>query len=256
MQVKIIIGTVAFMLTMVILGFAAIMEQTRMAQFTRSFDGRQIESGADLYYANCAECHGENGEAKECFDSTGESVGCKGLSLNNAGFICEENSKRMEARGWTGNKHDFINNTINAGRAGGVMPIWGQQYGGPLQEDQVEALTKFVLNYENEELCAFKAFELEWPEQFDDFVALTMDDIDAGDAEISFELPVTYPGDVDSGRELFAPCAACHGDPEGDASTAAVGPWQGDLAETGGSKIDGYSAEQYTYESILHPAVF
>ena len=61
MQVKIIIGTVAFMLTMVLFGFYSLLEPQRLQNFTEARLGRQIEAGAEIYYANCTTCHGING---------------------------------------------------------------------------------------------------------------------------------------------------------------------------------------------------
>jgi len=52
-------------------------------------------------------------------------------------------------------------------------------------------------------------------------------------------------------------CFTCHGqldDP--DSATVTVGPWLGDIAESGGGRIPGTSAMQYVYDSILHPNDF
>ncbi len=61
MQVKVIIGTIAFMLTMVILGLATLLEPARMEESTDAFLGRQIENGAQLFRDSCVECHGVDG---------------------------------------------------------------------------------------------------------------------------------------------------------------------------------------------------
>ena len=61
MQVKVIIGTIAFMLSMIILGLITLFEPARMDQFAAAEVGRNIESGANIYFANCVECHGVNG---------------------------------------------------------------------------------------------------------------------------------------------------------------------------------------------------
>lgn len=61
MEHRIIVGTVAFLATLAIVGWIAINEPGRMAAFTRQYDGRSIERGAALFNANCSTCHGTDG---------------------------------------------------------------------------------------------------------------------------------------------------------------------------------------------------
>lgn len=236
MQVKIIIGTIAFMLTMIIVGFVALREPARMEAFSEAYSGRSVENGAEIFINNCSTCHGINGRAEECFDpSSGEPTGCVGRPLNSAELVCGTRSARMEAMQWAGSKQDFVQGTIAAGRPWNGMPTWGEDYGGPLQNNQVHDVALFVLNWENEELCSEPAPEpVAWP-------------------AVVAELP---EGNADNGQQLYDvtyACASCHGDPEGDASTAAVGPWLGNIAEEGATRRDGYTAADYVYESILNP---
>lgn len=239
MQVKIIIGTIGFMLTMIIVGFLSLREPARLAAFTNAYAGRSVENGAEIFFDNCSTCHGINGRAQECFDpSSGEPTGCQGLPLNNAQLVCGVRSPRMEAMGWASSKHDFIRSTIAAGRPWNGMPTWGEQFGGPLQQNQVEDLTLFVLNWENEELCEepAEAVEDEWP------------------AVVS-DLP---EGDPANGEQLYAVtfgCQACHGDVTQE-GTNTIGPWLGNIEEVGAERREGYTAADYVYESILHPNAF
>lgn len=238
MQVKIVIGTISFMLTMIIIGFAALQEETRLQEFTAARMGRQIESGAHLYEGQCATCHGVNGKAELCLDAaTGEQIGCQGIPINYGPLLCGDRSPRMEVLNWEGTKAALISATIAAGRFGTTMPTWSQEYGGPLRPDQVEDLVQFVLNWETEALCAEPTFVYEWPETIEDLL-------------------VEFPeGDAVRGEELYTltyGCAACHGNLD-DPTSAAVGPWQGNLAEVGATRVAGQSAAQYVYESILYP---
>jgi mono/diheme cytochrome c family protein len=241
MQVKIIIGTIAFMLTMIIMGFAALREPARMAYYTDVRQGRQIEVGAKIYKEQCATCHGDLGRAEDCFDAGGNPIGCVGLPLNHAPLLCGDTSVRMEALSWEGTKHDFIKVVIAAGR-GPVMPTWSERYGGPMRDDQVEDVTMFVLNWESEALCAEPIVTYEWPEFAADFLALE---------EIA-------EGDPERGEELFFvtyACNACHGNMD-DSASATVGPWLGELPEVADTRVPDQDALQYTYESILYPGVF
>ena len=63
MQIKVVIGTVAFMLTMMVLGYVTLREPARLEEFTHAEHGRSVEFGAELFAGNCATCHGIEGKA-------------------------------------------------------------------------------------------------------------------------------------------------------------------------------------------------
>ncbi len=54
---RIIVGTVAFLAIMVLVGWIAINEGARMQAFERQYAGRSIERGAALYATYCSTCH-------------------------------------------------------------------------------------------------------------------------------------------------------------------------------------------------------
>jgi mono/diheme cytochrome c family protein len=58
---RILVGTVAFLATLVLVGWIAINEGGRMAAFDKEFNGRAIEDGAMLFASNCSPCHGTDG---------------------------------------------------------------------------------------------------------------------------------------------------------------------------------------------------
>ena len=236
MQIKVVVGTIAFMLTMMVLGYATLREPARLEEFTRAEVGRSIEFGAELFAGNCSTCHGVNGLAQEC---PGEDS-CVGLPLNDPGLVCGDVSARMKAMGWVGTKKAFIQTTISSGRVGYIMSAWLDEFGGSLRPDQVRNLTDYVLNFESEELCAIPVYEYEWETTYGEFSESFPD------------------GDVDAGRDAYLTygCNACHGLPEDDAVKAAVGPELAPVGIDGATQIDGYSAEEYIYESILDPSVF
>lgn len=237
MQVKIVIGTVAFMLTMVVLGYVALREPARMEAYTFASEARKIEFGAKLFHDNCATCHGENGRAEECYDGEGEQIACAGRALNTAELLCGEPSARLEAMAWTGTRYQYISSVIAAGRSANGMPTWGVDFGGPLENYQIDYITTFIMNWESEEMCSVPT---PTPQPFPSSVA---------------DLP---PGDAVNGEDLYlidAGCAACHGE-KGDPGSNAVGPWIGEWPDTAGTRIEGYTAADYIYESILHPSDF
>lgn len=238
MQIKVVIGTIAFMLVMIILGVAALFEPARLAETADAFTGRTIEKGAVIYHENCAECHGVDGLAQNCSTYSGEGLDCKGIPLNHAPLLCGDPSLRMEQMGWTSSKENFIQQTISAGRPGTLMPIWSRSFGGPMPDYQIEQVSAFILNWaEDPALCGDGAVEaVEWPEAAE-------------------ELP---EGDAGNGPDIYQlnGCAACHGDPAGDPALATVGPWLGNIGNEAETRIEGMSAEQYIYESILDPNAF
>ncbi len=266
LQVKVLIGTIAFMLTMIILGFATLLEPARMQQYSEAAEARSVEAGAHIYYSNCASCHGVNGEAKECYSSaTGEQIACQGLPLNNRSLLCGEPSRRMTDWGWRGTKFGFVQSTVAIGRNGGIMPTWSQVFGGPLQANEVDDVSRFVLNWESETLCAVASPVFPWPEDHPDaFEALlALSELSAEtqqvyvDNEITLSLPLTYPGDPARGAELYESyaCNTCHGN-LAEVGSNQVGPWLGALVEEADGRIAGYTAEEYVYESILNPGAF
>ena len=274
MQVKILIGTVAFMLTMMLLGFYTLLEQSRLARFTGAYDGRLTEKGADLFANNCATCHGKDGKAQQCFDPAGKEISCQGLPLNNYGLVCGAKSQRMESLGWGGSKEAFIRQTIAGGRSGGVMPTWSQDYGGPLQRAQIDALTKFVLNYGDEELCSVQPFVFPWPATLAELptIVTTSIKLEPGQQFDTAVLPAKVPGDPVRGEELYRKvynCTSCHLDPTNSAASAGgTGPWHGKYSATAqqrvgqvgkdesGADVTYNTPEDYSYRSILYPGEY
>ncbi len=240
MQVKVTIGTIAFMLMMIIFGYVALREPARLERFVDAELGRSIETGAHLYEQNCSNCHGVDGLAEECYDpATGEQIGCIGLQLNNMMLLCGDRSPRMEAMNWQGPKAAFIQSAVASGRAGTQMPTWAEQFGGPMRADQVRNVSNFVLNWETEELCSGEMVTFDWPENVSDYLVEFPD----GDAALGKEQYVTYG------------CSGCHGVPD-EGVAAAVGPNLADIAAVGATRVEGQTAEQYVYHSILFPSDF
>ncbi|MFN2189626.1 MAG: c-type cytochrome [Candidatus Promineifilaceae bacterium] len=235
---KVIIGTIAFMLVMVILGLATLLEPDRLKEAEAAFLGRQIENGAQLFRQTCTECHGVEGKALECFDTAGEAKGCVGLPLNHIPLLCGDPSPRMAARAWNGSKIDFIRHTIAAGRPGTLMPTWSAEFGGSLEEHEIDQLTEYILNW-GKELCTEETVfvEVEWPDSWED-------------------LP---EGDATTGLENYVSqgCIGCHGDPSIDpADHQGVGPHLGNIANVAAERIPDMAPQQYIYESILNPDKF
>jgi mono/diheme cytochrome c family protein len=58
---RILVGIIAFVGTMVLIGWASINEGGRMQAFDQMFHARSVENGAALFSNNCSTCHGVDG---------------------------------------------------------------------------------------------------------------------------------------------------------------------------------------------------
>ena len=85
-------------------------------------DETQMEQGARVYAENCAVCHGADGQGRV------------GATL---------------AKDWPSIRPDLkVRATIENGIAGSPMPAWSQKNGGPLTDEDIEALVVYILSWE------------------------------------------------------------------------------------------------------------
>jgi mono/diheme cytochrome c family protein len=131
-------------------------------------DPEVIAQGASVYIENCAVCHGEDGQGRV------------GATL---------------AKDWPSIRPDLrVKDTIVNGAPGALMPAWSQANGGPLSDEEIEAVTCYILSWQT------------------------------GGAVVSFPMPTQISGpaltpapgvsgDPNSGAILYQQnCAVCHGD--------------------------------------------
>lgn len=244
---RVLTGTFSIVLMMVVLGYVAATEQDRMGSFATAYDARKIETGAALYEAQCVTCHGPNGE------------GGIGPALNALDLM---NGSRLKEIGWAGTTEAYIRNAVAAGRPrysaaigdrGKRMPTFGQAYGGPLRDDQVDALVAFVMNWGE----GFRGPDGKIPS------ATATPNPNAAGTDITIELP---EGNAERGATLVTACQACH-----IAGAPTVGPaWETAKAPDGKGVVahaaeriasadytgKATTADQYLFESIVNPAAF
>lgn len=191
---RVIVGTISIVGTMILLGLVAVTEQDRMTSFTRAYDSRKIEAGAAIFESNCALCHASNGKG----------VPGKGPALNDVELF---NGTRTKEIAWAGSVDNFVRTTIASGRPRASqkyidyaerMPTWGEEYGGPLRQDQVDALTAFIMNW-----------KWAYTDATGNFIGTPTPIPDA----VGSDLAVTLPeGDAANGKALVTAqgCEACH----------------------------------------------
>jgi mono/diheme cytochrome c family protein len=137
----------------------------------------QLETGARLFQENCSVCHGPNGEGRV------------GATL---------------AQNWPSIRPDLlIRDTIERGIPGSVMPAWGEEHGGPLSNEEIDALVAYIQSWQT-----------------------------GGQVDPSiFPSPTPHPpiepipeveGDPNRGASIYAEnCAVCHG-PNGEGRAGAT----------------------------------
>ena len=156
-QLKILVGLIFTLLTCIPLAVIGVNDlghdlgqtptelPTGMEQRAAALNGREIEVGADLFGQYCYSCHGKRGEG---LPLVAPAINRKDLF----------DGRREKEIGWSGSVDAFLKNTVSAGRPvqsrpdlyAAHMPTWGNQYGGPLRPDQVDALVAFVLNWQDQ----------------------------------------------------------------------------------------------------------
>ncbi len=238
MKGQVALGLLALLALIGVMVAVTLGEQNRMAEFSRAYEARAIETGASLFEDNCRPCHGPQGQ------------GIEGVApaINAADLF---DGSRLAKVGFGGTLPDYVRGVIAAGRpvpsVGTTypqrMPTWGAAFGGPLRDDQVEALTAFILNWQDRALGSGVP-------------------VPTGPT-VGTDITVALPdGDTAHGKTLSEGplgCASCH-------VLTAVGPkWAAEGAVPGiGTRAEGRfqasgyagsatSAEQYLFESIVLP---
>jgi len=191
MKGSIVLGTLALLGLMGALLFVTINEVDRMRTAEAAYAARAVETGALEFESRCRSCHGPQGKGTPLAPA-----------LNTAALF---DGSRLAAAGYAGTVDDFVRGTISAGRpvpSAGTnypqrMPTWGERFGGPLRDDQVDSLVAFVMNWEDRALAEGAAAP-ELP----------------ADQAVGLDITQTLPtGDAARGRTLAEGtlgCAACH----------------------------------------------
>lgn len=250
-QQRIFVGFIFVLLTCLPLGVVALNdlghnlgvvppdERTAMEQRALALRGRTIETGAELYSRYCAQCHSPRGEG---ITQTAPALNRKDLF----------DGRRIKDVRWTGSVEAFLQSSISAGRPipsradlySARMPTWGQEFGGALRADQIDALIAFMLNWQDRapEVNAWGLVSL--PARTPGAVT-TPSTLQNGVAKICQGLGAPYAGKkspyksddktiLAQGKQIYNDkCAACHGAAgKGDGpAAAALNPKPANLAD-------------------------
>ena len=253
---KIMWGIVTSLIGIITLLLVLVSENPRMEAQTLSWEGRSIENGATLFANNCATCHGPNGQGL-----LGRAPG-----LNSYYFFTD--TGRLQDVGWVGSLEDYVRLSIAAGRPSKtdsqwpeVMPTWAGQFGGPMRGDQIEHLTNYVMNWRESALAQtpdedpFQPFEDVFrPTEFQNTAYILL-----SEEEQAAALEEYQARNIRSPQEIWTSeaCFACHNLEERQVEVAGQnGPNMADLFERAGSRVEGLTAEEYVYESIVDPLAY
>lgn len=110
---RILVGVLAFLGIMVLVGWIAINEGGRMQVFDRQYTARSIERGALLFNSNCATCHGTDGRGV-----TGRAPALNSPMLFGHNFLAENTNERtaleaeLNSEGLTDARREEINTRL------------------------------------------------------------------------------------------------------------------------------------------------
>jgi mono/diheme cytochrome c family protein len=246
---RVIVGTLSFVVTMILIGYVAVTEQDRMANFDIAYQARTVETGGEIFESSCATCHG----------LAGQGVPGKGPALNTPDLLAGSRPPRLVESTFAGSVDNYVRLTIAAGRprmsewarAQGfieVMPTWGENYGGPLRGDQVDALVNYIMNWG-------LAYANVTPEAQPTVVPVGTD--------ITQQLPA---GNAAAGEALATAqgCTACHiATTTGPAWLASADPTNKGVATRAAEHVADPSytgaatdAHGYLFESIVQPSAY
>ncbi|CAN5568184.1 hypothetical protein BH09CHL1_BH09CHL1_32650 [soil metagenome] len=146
-------GAVQRLATVVIIGLVALStilvlyaadEPNRIVEADQSQQDIEVERAMGNYIQYCLSCHGPAGEgSKEGTDRVGLPLGgnTSATRLNQEGI----NAQGTPYPGGLEARRAFLLKTIHNGR-GTIMPAWGQENGGQLNDEQIEELVTMIMH--------------------------------------------------------------------------------------------------------------
>lgn len=98
-----------------------------------------LERAAYLYAQNCRVCHGDAGEGGAAANRLRQAPplnrpDLRGVDPETGEVVPQQRDQQFE----------FVFNTISCGRIGKAMPTWGEDNGGPLNDEQIRQLALLI----------------------------------------------------------------------------------------------------------------
>ena len=121
-------------------------EPARLTAATEAAAVENFERGEELFVANCALCHGANGEGGGAASTYDPADTWPAPNLTTI-------AKRYEGTPPATDIDDYITTTLRRGRPGTPMPAWGSAYGGPMTDAQIDAIVDWILLQQKDEVA-------------------------------------------------------------------------------------------------------
>ena len=116
-----------------------IVEPDRIENKKDEFYEEDLALGRALYAANCTGCHGVNAEGGSAPHPDPEvDAPWPAPRLDNIAARYADSDIVTDIE-------DFINRTLIQGRPGSPMPAWSTAYAGPMNDQQIESITTYLL---------------------------------------------------------------------------------------------------------------
>ncbi|MFP5309764.1 MAG: c-type cytochrome [Actinomycetes bacterium] len=129
-----------------------VIEPDRIDAKMDEFYEQDVAKGRVLYAQNCTNCHGDNAQGGFApHPDPNVTAAWPAPALDNI-VARYEDSVIVE------DIEEFITRTLLQGRAGTPMPAWGAAYQGPMNDQQIEALTKYLLSIQTGEVPEAQAY--------------------------------------------------------------------------------------------------
>lgn len=123
-----------------------VVEPSRIEDKKDEFYEEDVSLGRELYAANCTTCHGANAEGGSAPHPDPEvDASWPAPALDNIAARYEDSNVVTDVE-------YFIEQTLRVGRPGTPMPAWSSAFAGPMNDQQIEAITAYILAIQTGEL--------------------------------------------------------------------------------------------------------
>ena len=130
-----------------------LIEPQRIDEKIDEYYLRDVEFGRGLYAENCVTCHGPQAEGGSAPHPDPE-IDAPWPAPNLSNIVARYEDKEAIIP----DIREFIQMPIAHGRTGTPMPAWGSAYNGPMNDQQIDAITNYILSIQTGELPEAQAF--------------------------------------------------------------------------------------------------
>lgn len=126
------------------------IEPARINNKVDEFYTKDVAAGHALFETNCATCHGSDAGGGSAPNPYNADAPWPAPNLSNL-------QARYADSDIVSDVEQFMTMTIKQGRAGTPMPAWGAAYSGPMNDQQVEQIVKYLLSIQTGQVEAVDA---------------------------------------------------------------------------------------------------